>query len=514
MTEEQETITSTEAENTTPENIVVEAAGVESVGAEIVGAEGSEINLAEAGSTEAGSPEAGSPEAENADIEVFEDEIIQHIAEIEVIAPKYEYPVGIPTEMTVRVRCPEGCDLSGGTILIGNADDQVIAEQTLTIFNEQQGFSSTNSFTVQIPEIPGDYVWTVIYYPVKSESEAEGTQEANEATVDPAGADSVDADPAIAITAEENPAKLLSVRAAPQVAISAANTSPEVIPALVPTPEIAAAKLAMARLLATKPIEALPDSERVAAANAGMVTTDQNTEVVSALEEQSTLDEAITASHAVVQTEYHFRAVGHYTTISLWRDSLDPVPVGEEYILNASFKCIYGCSLAGMKISVYQNNEYLATSEVPKPDPENPGMYPNHARMQLTAPEKVNMYGLDCRLELEGLALTHTIPSNKFFLKTNKLATCRLNLMALDKRDNSPIELAVYEIIPEDGFLIPARSGLDGKASAMVPTGNLYVEVRQEDFAVTRTNITIPEEQEEYELTLIMPYRKLKETRE
>jgi hypothetical protein len=104
----------------------------------------------------------------------------EHIAVIEIVEPQKEYPVGAETALIVNVRCPEGCDLSGGMILIGDEGDRTIAEQYLTSFEEGQGVTTTGSFSVQIPPEPGEHTWTIVYFPKGSDA---ATDEDTETTI-------------------------------------------------------------------------------------------------------------------------------------------------------------------------------------------------------------------------------------------------------------------------------------------------------------------------------------------
>ena len=113
--------------------------------------------------------EPESIELENAGSEDPDAANSQHVVSIEVIEPKSEYPVGLPAEMTIGLSCPEGCDLRGGTILVGDANDQVLAEQTITCFDEAKGLSTTDCFIVQIPKEPGTHSFTIIFFPAESD---------------------------------------------------------------------------------------------------------------------------------------------------------------------------------------------------------------------------------------------------------------------------------------------------------------------------------------------------------
>jgi len=89
-----------------------------------------------------------------------------HKTTIEITGLREEYPVGFNACFVVGVTCQEKCSLSGGTILIGDIDDYILAEQTLNNFDSCTGLNTTDSFYVKIPEIPGNHSFTVIYFPL------------------------------------------------------------------------------------------------------------------------------------------------------------------------------------------------------------------------------------------------------------------------------------------------------------------------------------------------------------
>jgi len=341
--------------------------------------------------------------------------VTQHIPVIEIVDPKKEHPVGMIADMTISMCCPEGCDLGGGTILIGDADDQVIAEQTLTGFDEGEGLNTTGSFSVQIPKEPGDYTWTIVFYPPKSNT--------------PGNDESIDANEAEG-----------SVRAETQARLSEA-----------------------------------PPADT----------------------------EAQVLLHSIAQTEYCFRAVQHLTGMSVWREGFQPVPVGEDYLLSVGVHCLHGCSLLGQTVKVYYKGDLLGSAVMGEPVPPFESLF--CARIPLTAPAEVGAYTLECRLEPEGLDLLHTSNTSKYTLTTNKQSQCRLELTALNKEDGTPFNRTLFYIRPKDGYLGFVQAGEDGKASIGVPWGDVLVEANPHEYCGVRADITIPEGQEVYELTVNIP---------
>ena len=330
-------------------------------------------------------------------------EIPQHIPVIKIIDPRKEHPVGMVSDMTIKVRCPEGCDLRGGTILIGDANDQVVAEQTLTGYNERNGVNTTGNFFVEMPKEAGDHTWTIVFYPSECHT--------------------IDYD---------------------------SNLS-----------------------------------------NSG--STDQND-----------FEEIEAAQHAIVQAEYHFNAEQHITGMSVWRDSLEPVPMGDEYLLNVGINCMLGCSLLGQTVRIYHDGILLASAVMEEPSAPLESLY--RAKVQLTAPQEVGRFTLECRFEPEELDVSHTSNILKYTLTTNKHAQCRLDLIALNEKDGMPLSYADFIVRPKDGFAGYIRSGEDGKASIGMPWGDITVEAICDEYRDASASITVPENQEVYELTLAMAW--------
>jgi len=331
----------------------------------------------------------------------------QHIPVIEITDPKKELPVGMLLNMTVNVRCQEACDLRGGTILIGDADNHVVAEETLVAFDEKRGLSSTDSFSVQVPREPGDYTWTIVFYPFEDDT----------------------SDTDVGYEGEE--------------------------------------------------AEQLPSDDASAA-----------------------LLETPVSLHAIVQTEYHFKAIQHITGMSVWRNTSETVPVGSDYELNIGISCIHGCSLLGQTVNIYCDGSLLASAVMEEPKAPLESLYQN--TLTLAAPSEVGMSTLECRLEPQGLDLSHTSDTRKYILTTNKHAQCRLDLLVLNEEEGTPIGKASIVVRPKDGYPGYSQVDAEGKTSIGVPWGDIHIGVNLRGYLEVETDISIPEGQEVYELTMKM----------
>ena len=93
----------------------------------------------------------------------------RHVAEIRIVESRLDYQIGLKADITVQVTCSEACDLSGGTILVGGSNDQVLAERTLRYFDSVTNVNTTGSFSIQIPNEPGEHRLAVIFFPRANE---------------------------------------------------------------------------------------------------------------------------------------------------------------------------------------------------------------------------------------------------------------------------------------------------------------------------------------------------------
>ncbi|MCL2757485.1 MAG: hypothetical protein FWD43_05350, partial [Coriobacteriia bacterium] len=298
------------------------------------------------------------------------------------------------------------------TILIGDMDDKVVAEQFLVDFDEEKGLTTTGSFNVQIPREPGEYTWAIVFYPLDSNPD------------DP----DIDAD-----LNETDEFKHLASDKAP--------TTPE---------------------------------------------------------------ELLAPSHAIVQIDYRFKAIQHITGMTVWRDSFEPVPVGNEYLLNIGVSCIHGCSLIGQTVNVYCNGALLASAVMEEPIAPLEGLYQH--KLALIAPSDVGLYTLECHLEPQGLELSHASDVRKYSLAANMLAQCRLDLQVFNEEDGPPIEKATVVVRPKDGYPGFTSTDAEGKASISVPWGDIYVGINRRGYLEVEKDISIPENLETYELTVKMLY--------
>jgi hypothetical protein len=369
--------------------------------------------------------EVGIAVPEDTESEGIEKETARHLSVIEVVDPYPEnkYPVGLLADMRINVRCPEGCDLGGGAILIGDENDLVVSEQLLTNFTDGERQNTTGTFKVQIPKEPGFHTWTIVYVPAADVSE--------------------------------------------------------------------------------------------------------NIEDITTEETPDSLSESSDPLHAIIQADFVFEAVPHVSGLSVWRDSLAPVPVGSGYLLNIGVACTQGCSLLQQKVKVYHEDTLVATAEMNTAVAYKDGAYvpiaeiegsvaPKDilywAQISLTAPNEVCAFSLECRLEPEDLDLLHKTNTYRYPITTSRHAQCRLDLMAVSDKSSfsdpssDPIKHADITVRPKDGYAIYLRTDKSGKTSVGVPWGDICIEANEDDHKNTKLEITVPEGQEVYEHTVRMPY--------
>jgi hypothetical protein len=214
-------------------------------------------------------------------------------------------------------------------------------------------------------------------------------------------------------------------------------------------------------------------------------------------------DKAAETLHAIVQADYSFKAIEHITGMTVWRDSTEPVSIGDDYLLNIGVSCIHGCSLLGQTVNIYCDGSLLTSVTMDEPITPLEGLYQN--KVLLTAPTEVGIYTLECRLEPQGLDLSHTSETSRYVLATNKHAQCRLDLLILNLEEGTPIEKASVVVRPKDGYPGYTQADKAGKASIGVPWGETHVGASCRGYLEVETDIFIPEGQEIYELTLMMP---------
>jgi len=398
-----------------------------------------------------------STESDEAETEESEEIASEHVTIIEVTSTQGKHPVGIDVDLKVGVRCSQGCDLRGSTILLGDTEDNVLAERILVNYSEEKGLNTTTYFTVKAPEEPGFYTWPVYFFPLKDDTAEEELprDSNNEIEADEGGtADSV----YVAIGDRE-------------------------------------AEALESNCTIDEP-EDIADSDKALVAGG---------EIGESEPDEPAIDQATTVLHEVTQGEYRFQTVAHFVRISMWRDSKAPVPVGEEYLLNISIKCIIGCSLVGQKLNILQNDVPAPISTIEMPEPLSDGTH--HMQVSLIAPDKVGMFGLECSFEDEVLRHLHDLSTHKYFLTTNKKPQCRLNLSAVTKEDGSPVDYVYFHIQPDPGFPAKERSEIDGKVSFDVPWGEIRIDVMHDEYRARSQYITIPEGSETFDFTVQMHYQ-------
>jgi len=353
---------------------------------------------------------------ENDNLEQVEAKASQHIVVIEVDELNEDYRVEDVAEMNIHVSCPEGCDLRGGTILIGDSSDQVITEQILTYFDDELRLNYTGVFSVQIPTQTGSHNWTIIFFPREQASD-----DVCEKDVVLYGAgDGVD-------TSVDTSVKSGDIGKAGQAA--------------------------------------LEDSE--------------------------------TGLHTIAQIEFHFEVLPHKTSMIVWRDDSMPMPVGNEYQIRVGVRCFKGCSLLGQRVSLYQDDSFVANFGLLEPIAPHLDFYQNE--VTLSAPSKVGAYTLFFMFEPYGLEISHYPSSFLYTLTTTKQPQCRLELSAINAETGAPVDNAEFTVEPKNGYKGMVQGDTNGKASVDVAWGEYRIKVVREDYQDFLCDITIPEDTDVFE---------------
>jgi hypothetical protein len=70
-----------------------------------------------------------------------------------------EVAVGTEIAVKVKVWCPSGCDLRGGSVTVKAAEETVA---TAALIEGNDGRSETSELTIKVPGQPGEYAWSVL----------------------------------------------------------------------------------------------------------------------------------------------------------------------------------------------------------------------------------------------------------------------------------------------------------------------------------------------------------------
>jgi hypothetical protein len=70
-----------------------------------------------------------------------------------------EVAVGTEIAVKVKVWCPSGCDLRGGSVIVKAAEETVA---TAELTESEDGRSETNGLTIKVPGQLGEYAWSIL----------------------------------------------------------------------------------------------------------------------------------------------------------------------------------------------------------------------------------------------------------------------------------------------------------------------------------------------------------------
>jgi hypothetical protein len=92
-----------------------------------------------------------------------------HPTSISIVEPvPAEIDAGSDMALKIRVLCASGCNLLGGRIRIRDNQGDVVTEADLHSFDGTN--NATNVFTVRVPVIPGEYIWSADFLAVEEEN--------------------------------------------------------------------------------------------------------------------------------------------------------------------------------------------------------------------------------------------------------------------------------------------------------------------------------------------------------
>ena len=379
----------------------------------------------------------------------------EHIAVIEIVDPPSRFPIGMTTELEIYVRCPEACDLTGGVVLIGDADDQVVAELFLNEFITSEGVNTTGKFEVLIPSEVGEHTWNIYFFPA-DDADLEDASEAN--------------DQADALLNEA-----IALAAAPALAATPAAPA---APALAATPASDAAT----------PTPTASDAATPATPAPALFSPDTSTPQFL---------------HAIVQAQFTFTTTQHMTGMAVWRESL-PVTIGTEFELNIGVNCVEHCSLLGQNANVYLDEQLLATVPMGEPEAPRNGLY--FKKVTLRAPEEIGSYQLTCKMEPEGLELLHAPVQSVYSFTTALQPECLLTVNVLEEKSEKPVDGANISVRITGSYPYHGRSNEAGQAIFNLPWGEYRVGSICADYRDSEETINLTEGMKNADVTLHMYY--------
>jgi hypothetical protein len=93
----------------------------------------------------------------------MEDKVAFHEARLKLCEPlPNDVPVASTIKLKVKVMCPLGCDLSGGSVHLRSAEE-ILVTSKLAICNSDPGWSETDEMSAKAPDGIGFFSWNVIF---------------------------------------------------------------------------------------------------------------------------------------------------------------------------------------------------------------------------------------------------------------------------------------------------------------------------------------------------------------
>ena len=156
----------------------------------------------------------------------------------------------------------------------------------------------------------------------------------------------------------------------------------------------------------------------------------------------------------------------HAVSISVW-DVPSQVAVGDGFSIKVGVKCSAGCSLAGHRIEIYdQQAERVVTATLSEaPWPSTIALH--WVEVGLAAPGMENCYKWEARFSTADLELPHEQASRSFSLSTEPKPDYVVTIDVLDKQTQAPIKGALVALPPYRSYTDEA-----GVARIEVPRGS------------------------------------------
>jgi hypothetical protein len=172
-----------------------------------------------------------------------------------------------------------------------------------------------------------------------------------------------------------------------------------------------------------------------------------------------------------------FTVQAHHVAVSTWGVTA-PVWVGGPIEVSVGVSCSSGCSLAGQKIAIYNENDELMCSGTLH-EPVAPRTTLWWDTLTATAPTEAKLHRWEARFVAEGLDAPHDDAKHKFSFVARVRPERDFRVTVIDEKTGKPQRSARVELKPADGTGKAqfASTGAEGTASIGVEKGTYALKI-------------------------------------